>query len=185
MNPDDPRAQRTRARLRAAILDLAADKELGAITMAEVARCAGVNRATVYLHFPDVDALVTDAMEDTIAQIARAAALCPRDAPPDRAPEPLIDLFEHVAARATLYGRMLGAQGSALFATRMRERLTAELASRFVAGSRPGGFDDVPADMHATYLAGALTGVIAHWVTGDRPAPAPEVTLAFWRLFRL
>ncbi|MFF4771332.1 TetR/AcrR family transcriptional regulator [Microtetraspora fusca] len=185
MNPDDPRAQRTRARLRAAILDLAADKELGSITMAEVARRADVNRATVYLHFPDVDALVTDAMEDTVAQIARAAALCPRDAPRDRAPEPLTDLFEHVAARATLYRRMLGAQGSALFATRMRERLTAELAARFVDGSRPGGFDDVPADMHATYLAGALTGVIAHWVTGDRPAPAAEVTLAFWRLFRL
>ncbi|GAA3422977.1 TetR/AcrR family transcriptional regulator [Streptosporangium sandarakinum] len=184
MKADDPRVRRTRARLRTAVLTLAAEKDVGAITVSEVARCAGVNRATVYLHFPDVDALVTDAMEEAVAQVARAAALCPRDAPRDRTPEPLTVLFGHVAAAAPLYRRMLGPQGSALFVVRMRERLTAELAGRFTGGHRAGGLDDVPAETHAAYLAGALTGVIAHWVTGDPPAPAEEVALAFWRLFR-
>ncbi|GGQ04276.1 TetR/AcrR family transcriptional regulator [Streptosporangium pseudovulgare] len=188
MKADDPRVRRTRARLRTAVLTLAAEKDVGAITVSEVARCAGVNRATVYLHFPDVDALVTDAMEEAVTQVARAAALCPRDAPRDRTPEPLTVLFGHVAAAAPLYRRMLGPQGSALFATRMRDRLTAELAGRLTgagpAGEAPGRLGDVPAETHAAYLAGALIGVIAHWVTGDPPAPAEEVALAFWRLFR-
>ncbi|MGW4799648.1 TetR/AcrR family transcriptional regulator [Nonomuraea sp. NPDC004297] len=182
MNPEDPRAQRTRARLKAAVLDLAAQQELATITVSALARRAEVNRATVYLHYPDVDALVTDAMEETVAAVARAAALCPLDAPRDRAPGPLEELFEHVAANAHMYRRMLGPHGSARFAARMRERLTVELTRRFTGGARPAGWDDVPVGVHAAYLAGALVGVIAHCVTeGTRPE---ESAPAFWRLFR-
>ncbi|WP_461011633.1 TetR/AcrR family transcriptional regulator [Streptomyces capparidis] len=184
MNVHDPRAVRSRARLRTAILELVTDKEPGAITMAEVARLAGVNRATVYKHFPDVDALVTDAMEDAVAQVARAAAACPRDADRDAPPPPLTGLFRHVADSAALYRRMLGAQGSALFGARMRELLTAELTAAFRDGRRPPGPAGVPADVHAAYLAGALVGVLAHWVADDSPVPAEEAAAAFWRLFR-
>ncbi|AZM55577.1 TetR family transcriptional regulator [Streptomyces sp. WAC 01529] len=184
MNLDDPRAQRSRARLRTAILELVAAKDPASITMSEVAKHAGVNRATLYQHFPDVNALVTDALEETVAHVARAAALCPREAPRDDAPQPLYELFQHIAESAALYRRMLGTQGSALFAARMRERLTAELVASFQEQRRPAGFDDVPAEVHAAYLAGALIGVIATWVDDDAPAPAEETALAFWRLFR-
>ena len=117
-------------------------------------------------------------------RVARAAALCPLDAPRDELPAPLGELFQHIADGAPLYRRMLGTQGSALFAARMRERLTTELTSSFRDGRRPVGFDDVPVEVHAAFLAGALTGVIASWVTEDVPAPAEETALAFWRLFR-
>ncbi|MDR3081226.1 MAG: TetR/AcrR family transcriptional regulator [Streptomyces sp.] len=184
MNLDDPRAQRSRARLRTAILELVAVKDPAAITMSEVAKHAGVNRATVYQHFPDVNALVMDAMEDAVAHVARAAALCPLDAPGNDVPQPLNDLFQHVIDNAALYRRMLGPQGSALCAARMRERLTAELLAAFREGRRPAGFDDVPDEVHAAYLAGALIGVIATWITQDAPGSGPETALAFWRLFR-
>ncbi|MBL1066149.1 TetR/AcrR family transcriptional regulator [Streptomyces sp. 7-21] len=182
MNPDDPRAQRSRARLRTAILRLAAAKDPTAITMSEVARQAGVNRATVYQHFPDVNALITDALDDAVAHVARAASLCPLDAPHGTVPEPLRELFRHVEERAGLYRRMLGTRGSAQFAARLRERVTGELLAAFRAGRRPRGFADVPPQTHAAYLAGALTGVIASWVTSDAPAPADDTAAAFWRL---
>ncbi|MFD8590056.1 TetR/AcrR family transcriptional regulator C-terminal domain-containing protein [Streptomyces sp. NPDC059637] len=188
MNPDDPRARRTRARLRTAVLELAADRELSSITVSEVAKRAGVNRTTVYQHHPDLHSLVSDSMEEAVAEAVRAAALCPLTAPRDRAPQPLADLFEHIAANATLYHRVLCDRGSPLFAVRMRERLARELAERFREDGRPSGFDDVPVDIHAAYLAGALTGVLAHWLAAqasspDAPAPG-EAALATWRLFR-
>ncbi|WP_219418895.1 TetR-like C-terminal domain-containing protein [Pseudonocardia nigra] len=184
MHSEDPRARRTRHRLRSAALALAAEHEPADITMAAVARRAAVNRATVYLHYPDLDALVSDAMQDAVAEVARAAALCPLDAPSDRAPEPLVELFDHVGRHDTLYARMLGAQGSARFVAGLRERLADALVERFRGGSRPMGFAEVPLDVHAAYLAGALVGVIAHWVPADPRPPAPEVALTTWRLFR-
>src|SRR5690606_39965574 len=98
MNPDDPRARRTRARLREAALSLAAGAAPGTLGVAAIARAAGVNRATVYAHYRDVDELLTDAMEDALSQAARAAAVCPLGAPPDRPPPPLRDLLDRLAA---------------------------------------------------------------------------------------
>lgn len=53
----------------------------------------------------------------------------------------------------------------------------------FRDGRGPSGFDDVPPEMHAAYLAGALIGVIATWLTDDTPAPGGTAAPAFWRLF--
>ncbi|RKS05611.1 TetR family transcriptional regulator [Nocardiopsis sp. Huas11] len=199
MNPDDPRAQRTRDRLRAALRSLAAEHELRSLTIAAVAREAGVNRATVYQHYGDLDALVADTMESAAEHVARCADHCPLDlpsarprpgeapegtAPADRTPAPLVDLFEHVAEQAVLYRRMLSDQGSARFAHMLRDRLTEVLAARFAQGARPPGFDDVPARLHAAYLAGALVGVVSDTVLADG-APEPQATAAAtWRLLR-
>ncbi|WP_017585361.1 TetR/AcrR family transcriptional regulator [Nocardiopsis ganjiahuensis] len=180
MNPDDPRVQRTRDRLRAALLSLAARHDLGSVTMAAVARQAGINRATVYQHYADLDALVADAMDGAVTHVARCAALCPLDQPRDRAPEPLVDLFTHVADNAVLYRRMLSGQGSARFSNLLRQRLTEALAERFTAGARPSGFDDVPVTTHAAYLAGALVGVVA--VACAEPEPPAEHARDAWRL---
>ncbi|MEV5576432.1 TetR/AcrR family transcriptional regulator [Spirillospora sp. NPDC052269] len=184
MNPDDPRVRRTRARLRTAILELATEHGLDAVTIAAVAKRAEINRATVYLHYPDVDALAVDAMNDAVAHVTRAAALCPLDAPRDQPPAPLLDLFERIGASRVIYAHLLGEQGSARFAARMRDRLTAALCERFTAGSRPAGFDDIPIETHAAYLAGALLGVITQWTTQEHLTPAPAAAADFWKLFR-
>jgi AcrR family transcriptional regulator len=181
MPPDDPRARRTRASLRAAALELAGEQDPATLTLSAVASRAGVNRATVYLHYPDLDALFADAMEEAVATVARAAQLCPLDAPPGTAPPPLVELFEHVGAHATLYARMLGPQGSARFAARLREALGEALLERFRAGARPASAAGVPLSVHAAYLAGALAGVIAHCVTGEPRSPTDTAT-ATWRL---
>lgn len=185
MNPDDPRVQRTRDRLRAALLSLAAEQELGSVTMAAVARRARINRATVYQHYADLESLVADAMEGAVSHVARCAELCPLDAPRDSTPEPLEALealFSHVAEHAVLYRRMFSENGSARFSTLLRGRITEVLATRFAQGARPPGFDDVPVPLHAAYLAGALVGVIAAAADGeDSPA---ATALATWKLLR-
>ncbi|MDA2803320.1 TetR/AcrR family transcriptional regulator [Nocardiopsis suaedae] len=185
MNPDDPRARRTRARLRAAALDLSVEGGGAPLSTAAIARRAGVNRATVYAHYKDADALLTDAMEEALAPVVRAASLCPLDSPAHRAPEPLVELFEHVRANAGLYGRMLGAHGSPGCAAALRTRLTEELSARFTEGARPEGSDGIPVELHASFLAGALIGVIAQGTADDgAPWPPDEAADAVWHLIR-
>ena len=57
--------------LEAALEALAADSEA---SMAEIARRAGVVRATIYAHFPTREALLDAVMEHAVAQVADATA---------------------------------------------------------------------------------------------------------------
>jgi TetR/AcrR family transcriptional regulator, mexCD-oprJ operon repressor len=62
---------------KAALEALASDPD---VSMAEIARRAGVVRATIYMHFPTREALLDAVMEDATAQVAEAT----RQAEPDR-----------------------------------------------------------------------------------------------------
>ncbi|MEV7005282.1 TetR/AcrR family transcriptional regulator [Streptosporangium sp. NPDC051022] len=183
MPEDDPRIRRTRERLRAAVLLLAGERDPESITVAEIARVAEVNRATVYAHYRDRDDLVLDAMEKAVGELAAQAARCPYREP-GPVPAALVALFEHVGTRAPLYRRMLGPHGSARFCARLREVLAAELRVPFAAGSRPPGHDDVPPEIHAHYVAGALVGVVTSWLEERRPRPAEEIAAFVWSLVR-
>ncbi len=183
MSEEDPRVRRTRARLRSAVLRLAAERDPESITVAEIARLAEVNRATVYVHYRDRDDLVLDAMETAVGELAAQAARCPYREP-GPVPASLVALFDHVGARAPLYRRMLGPHGSARFCVRLREVLAAELCAAFVAGSRPPGHDDLPPEIHAGYVAGALVGVMAGWLSERSSHTAEEIASFTWSLVR-
>ena len=58
VNADDPRVQRTRQLLQEAMTDLMGEKDFQKITVQDITRRAGVNRATFYTHFVDKQALV-------------------------------------------------------------------------------------------------------------------------------
>lgn len=64
MDLDDPRAVRSRARLTDAARELLSGSGPAAVTFAAVAERAGVGRATVYRHWPSVDALLDEVMDE-------------------------------------------------------------------------------------------------------------------------
>jgi hypothetical protein len=93
-----------------------------------------------------------------------------------------VELFEHVSTRATLYARMLGPQGSARFAVRLRDALTGALLRRFHDGAQPPTAGDVPLPLHAAYLAGALMGVITHCAAAREHTSPADAAAATWHL---
>lgn len=54
----DPRIKRTRALLGQALTDVLAEKNFSSVTVQDITEKAGVNRTTMYLHFPDKYALL-------------------------------------------------------------------------------------------------------------------------------
>src|SRR5947209_1394748 len=64
INGSDPRVRRTRDLLMQALFDLAAEKDIRAITVQDIAGRATLNRATFYAHFRDKDALLDAAFRE-------------------------------------------------------------------------------------------------------------------------
>ena len=64
VNGSDPRVKRTRQLLMQAFTELAAEKDIRAITVQDIAARATLNRATFYAHFRDKEALLDAAFRD-------------------------------------------------------------------------------------------------------------------------
>lgn len=174
----DPRVLRTRGLLQQALLDLARERSLDEISVADVAERATVSRSTFYQHYPDTDTLLADALD---AQVTRAGADLGEvdpDTPPDQAPAALIRYAEHVAANVDLYRQALGPQGSAAALDRLRRRVEQVAAEGITVHGTSGRFEGMPPDVAAGAVSGAVVGVLGAWLARD-PLPPPAVA-AVW-----
>ncbi len=172
----DPRAERTREKLRQALLAECAERPLAEVSVSAVVRRAGLGRATFYLHYEDLQALAVDACAE-VARRAVDALHAWRGIPDPAAPPPALGAFLTDTARhATLYRGLLRPGGSGplgeLLTAELRERSRTE---RELAGARH-------ADLVASAVAAAFTGVLADWLH-DRVEGTPESVAAdVWRL---
>jgi len=159
-----------------AALTLIADNGLSAVTMAEVARTAGVARATLYNHFPDVPSIVAVAArqhnEHAIAGVRQAVAVA------GSAADTIEQLVRYVAAISS-HGHSLETQQG--FPPQLRQQLAAfddELENQ-IKGALLGGVaqGDFRSDLN---LATAAT-LIRHMLNGlselvaATPANAPQL----------
>jgi AcrR family transcriptional regulator len=176
----DPRVLRTRALLRAAALELAAEREPHTITIANVAERATVNRATVYQHYRDRDELMLDAMEDELANLIGLAARCPLVVLPDEMPQAFVEVFRHVEEEVTLYRRMLGPCGSARFVNRLRQLLAEQVALQ-LAQAGAGRADEAGVELRAHCSAGAFIGLVTCWLLRPDWLPAEEAAAHAWQ----
>jgi AcrR family transcriptional regulator len=95
MSSDSIRArqkQRTRSELVAAAREVFADRGFDAATIREIARRAGVATGTVFVHFPDKQALLADVLQEALqAALEEAWRSLPE--------APLVDQLLHLADR--------------------------------------------------------------------------------------
>ncbi|MEV4614765.1 TetR/AcrR family transcriptional regulator [Kitasatospora sp. NPDC049258] len=172
----DPRAERTRAGLRAALLAECAERPLDQVSVSAVVRRAGVGRATFYLHYQDLQALAVDAC----AEVVRAAndALHAWRGIPDPAapPSELAEFFGEVREQAGLHRSLLHPGGTGplgeLLNLELRERSRTERAR--AGAPHPG--------VVAAAVAGAFTALLADWLHSPEPAAPPVVAGQVWRL---
>ncbi|MBI9113897.1 TetR/AcrR family transcriptional regulator [Sanguibacter suaedae] len=178
----DPRIARTRALLQEALLSLARERDLDAISVADIADRATVNRSTFYQHYSDKETLLADALD---AQVERAGANLSEIVPITSAEDPpdiLVRYIEHLAENAALYRKALGEHGSPITMTRLRRRFTAIVTE----GIEAHGFDhdasDLPLEVAAASITGSLMGVLTTWLELEpMPDPARAADWA-WRM---
>lgn len=184
----DPRIERTLAALRSAVLALAESRDLGQITVHDITRQAGVNRATFYQHYRDKDALIEATIDGLLDEIFEACA--PVQAgidrlTPDEVHPSVVAMFEQVGRRAELYRRLIGHGGSAYFIRRFQTR-NEELSLHAFGflDEPPSLHDQIPEPVRARFGALAALGLFSYWLEHGQEE-SPQVMAAwFWRLVR-
>ncbi|MEV1130784.1 TetR-like C-terminal domain-containing protein [Agromyces sp. NPDC049794] len=176
----DPRAARSRARLAAAVLDLASSRPIGDVTVAELAAIADVNRSTFYQHASSPPALLRSVLTDELDTI-RDRYLMASTEPDIRTAVGAVTgaVLEHVQAHRTIYHRGLTAADDGA-------GLHAMLGSHFEISARmlleehrielpTDSGRAVPLATAARYIAYGIVGAIEAWMEEEPPRPLDEL----------
>jgi AcrR family transcriptional regulator len=152
--------------LEAALEALASDTDA---SMAEIARRAGVVRATIYVHFPTREALLDAVMEHAVTEVARAM----RSAAPERG-EPKEALERVLRATWKELGRfhtLLAINTARLSAKELYRRhlpMTTQLVPLIERGQRDGTFrSDLPVTWHMAVIR-AIVHTASHELQSGR-----------------
>ncbi|MFE5299669.1 TetR/AcrR family transcriptional regulator [Streptomyces sp. NPDC056632] len=174
--PEDPRTERTRARLREALLEECASGPLEKVSVAALVRRAGVGRATFYVHYADLEALAVDACAGIVREAVDALHAWRGVADPASPPPALVDFFERLPSHRTLYGELLRPGGGGPLGQVLHRDLRARSrAERELAGAPEP-------ELVASAVASAFAGVLADWLHGMIEATPAEITGRVWRL---
>ncbi len=186
----DARILHTTAALREAILRLAADRPVSTITVADVTRAAGINRATFYSHAvspgslladvltPELDRIRDDDAEARRAATARGAGADELAAITRRSIDAVV---EHVVAHRDIYARGLPDSEDASLHRLLVGHLTVSSAQHIRdldPADRPALLDDVAAG----FVAQGFVGAVEAWLAGPRRSRrslVETITLSF------
>ncbi|MFI8288917.1 TetR/AcrR family transcriptional regulator [Streptomyces sp. NPDC085614] len=173
---EDPRTARTRAKLRAALLEECATRPLDEVGVAALVRRAGVGRATFYLHYPDLQALAVDACADVVREAVDALHAW-RGTPDPAVPPPALPaFFTGLAPHAPLYRGLLRPGGGGPLGDLLHRELRAySRRERELAGAPEP-------DLVASAVSAAFAGLLADWLHGLIDASPDRIAGRTWRL---
>lgn len=158
-NLQDPRAKRTRLLLQQALGEMLTGQSFASVTIADIARRAGVNRATFYAHFQDKDDLLEWTLREKCRRVLSAAL------PPQQAPSPetwrhliecILDFFAQMPCRCPQAAR----QWNGIVANAMREELDC-LLEEWLSEVRPAARPTLVAA-----ISGAVVTSGMQWLRG-------------------
>ncbi|MEV4364669.1 TetR/AcrR family transcriptional regulator C-terminal domain-containing protein [Nonomuraea sp. NPDC049625] len=180
----DRRVRRTHAALHNALIRLTEERDLEQISVADVTEQAGVNRTTFYDHYRNVHELAEAACTSTIDNLIESLpTFDPAEADPACS---LVAFFEILGEHAGLFRSLLGNQGSPRVIGHVRSRITTtvHVAVRRKAGAAPDSVSsaDIPHDVPAAFIAGALLGVATDWLERGCPRTPAEMAALTWPL---
>jgi AcrR family transcriptional regulator len=183
----DARAQRSRTKLFAAVLELAESEGIEAVSMVAIAQTAGVNRSTVYEHASSPLDLLRMVLREELDEIrARHLSITEGADVAEAVRLTTRDVLHHIDDHAAIYSRALGSDESTtlhgMLSTHFRQSTLQLLASGALV--RP---DDPTLDAHlqdvavARFIADGTVGAIDTWLRTEPPRDV-EAFLALYRM---
>ncbi len=167
----DLRVRRTKQILRQALMDLMNEKSYEAITVAEIAERAMVNRTTFYRHYEDKSDLFTRGMDEMLDEIWNTLWSVPEEMEDNGIDKPrqyTLAMLTHIKHNLDFYKLMFGPRGSGDFVLRMRDSAVDAFRHRLThVVDHNHSTPRMPLVVLAHLLAGSLLGLLSWWVKED------------------
>ncbi len=175
----DARHRRSRAKLAAAVLELAAERPIDSISASEIATLADVNRSTFYAHASSPIALLESVLSEELEAIRRDHL---DEVDPEARREATTSatrsVLRHIEKHSSIYERGLTAGSGA---ASLRPMLSAQFESslRAFLAEEPASDDPLFAVIAGPFIANGAIGAIGSWLQ----TPAPRDSEAFLRSY--
>jgi AcrR family transcriptional regulator len=162
----DARAVRTRAALRAAMLQLLGSKPLDKITILDLCQTAGIGYTTFFRHHPTKEALLDDVAAEQIAQLINLTV-------PIAEIEDIhaagIALFTHVSEHRKLWSALLTGGAEAAMRSEFLRLSRQVAATRIRVNAWP------PAEISTILVVSSTVELVSWWLQQKKPPPIEEV----------
>lgn len=179
---EDLRVKRTHKLILEAMVELTAQKGFSTVTVRDITKYAGINRATFYRHYQDKFDLL-----DQYAQALYELSDAPTEAGPlvsskgidkQTAPE-MTKVFEHIRANARFYRVMLGKNGDSAFSEKIRQYI-----QKRIRRSLPEGLpiEETSLDLYLSYISSGSLGALIWWLEHEMPYSPEEMAAISYRL---
>jgi AcrR family transcriptional regulator len=178
-SPTDRRSLRTRAALRAALLELIIERGWDDIAVQDLCDRANVGRSTFYTHYDSKDALLAGGLED-LRSFLRQAARERRAAGNEATLDFALGLIEHAYEQRRLFRTLVGRRSGYVVQQRFREMVIRLVGDELPAGSAPG----LPRTAAQRWIAGAFVELLGWWIEQRNPLPPAELASMFETLAR-
>ena len=179
---EDLRVKRTGKLLLEALLELTVQKGFAAVTVSDLTKYAGINRATFYRHYEDKFDLLnryTGTVYELLDTLPDTGLPGPGDVSTGQAPPGLVAIFEHIRANARFYRVMLGPKGDQVFAERIRQCVKQRNWRSLPAGLQK---ENSAVDLYLSYSSSASFGAVMWWLDHDMPCSAGEMATISYRV---
>lgn len=175
----DSRKERSRAAIRAAFLDLLAEKDYGKITVDAVLTRAGVGRATFYAQFKGKDDLLAD-LVGTVCGEALEIEGAGNDAPAEAPIDQVVRILKNFLAHRDAVRALVSGAGSRVFTDCLRHTVVAR-AARSVPEQPTGPAAQMDRSFLLHHIAAAFVGAVQWWAWHEFVASPEELAADFLR----
>ena len=179
---EDVRAKRTDKLLLEALIELTVQNGFAAVTVSDLTKYAGINRATFYRHYEDKFDLLNHYARTVYAlldSLREAGSPMPADVAARPAAPGLVAIFEHIRANARFYRVMLGPNGDPMFADTIRQYVKQRIWRSLPAELQR---DTSAVDLYLSYSSSASIGAVLWWLSHDMPCSAEEMAAISYQI---
>lgn len=168
----------TKEQVKRAFIEIVQERGLKRLSMSDIARRAGVNRGTLYLHYTDKYDLMRqleDEILDDLASILFAPAPSrepgdPSDLVPDSA---ILGALRYVRDERALFEALVSPDGDTEFVERVKDMIGQSIFDEIVhSGLYQASEPDLPHEYVREIVLGGVVAVIRRWLETGAREPA-------------